>query len=829
MKLFVISLAVALGMDALWGAPTFRMRPMDDVDVLLLDKNGRAVTRRFTVLDHEEGALGAMKRADEKFIRAAATAAVEMDRKTLKVVVDCPVPSGMAVEKPEKGSVFCGDCVEFFVRPSLESTAYYQYAANADGRSTAIRYASPDTRVEGWKSSAKISVQDVPGGFRVAFEVPVAEVFKAPLKPGDRFGMNCTRSGRTAGGASTWSAVGGQFDNIDAFGTVVYGGPEAYFARRFAALSARNAKTYLSPDMAEKVAKEVQAVQDVVAQHASDPAAFMGLEEMLENLDKTLLEIAIKGRPFILYRPDDPWGNSLEPSAATRPLTNIFIRAARNAKTTCAIAAANLRDVGFMGQLKFFEDTIPKEFYQRGIAMTNSVARRFTIRQGFPVFNRSGRKLFDPMMELPMTTLLRLAPRESAPIFLELDTHGFAAGRYRATLAVKRAVPGYSNESIPVEVEVVDIDLDEVAADKAGYDYVGTTFLNGRRPSPNIARFLVERGYNVLFVNAWWEMFPRTDKDGTWHITDLSMLDNHIEAALAGGLAKDRVKLWIYMGMEANHPWNAPRDHRKERYPFASAKWDEGIRYMVKTIADHVRKRYGIGSNRIYWYTVDEPSGEIDDPTYKSCISRAYHAAKVIKSANPAYLTMTDPLPKFLESDKINEVLPKLAEVYDVIELYRNALTAKKKKLVAAMPFREVWTYSILDKEVGPAKYRRDVWENLRDGYREISTYWHMTLSAGGDTFDSTDCHSPDRYTDWATLYVDFANDAALLSRRQLAADMGAEEARLVMVLRRRFAGDATKLRRITEIIEKAVKVGTMTAMDAAREQLLDLVDGLKR
>ena len=824
MKIAAISLMMALGVSALHAAPTFRMRPMDDVDVLLLDKSGRAVTRRFTVLDHEEGALGAMKRADEKFIQAAATAAVAMDDKTLKVVVDCPVPSGMTAEKPEMGSAFAGDCVEFFVRPSLESTAYYQYAANAAGKTTAIRYASPDTRVEGWKSSVKISVQDVPGGFRVAFEVPMAEVFSTPLKPGDRFGMNCTRSGRTAGGASTWAAVGGKFDNIDAFGTVVYGGPEAYFARRFAALAARNAKTFLSPDLAEKAANEVRAVQDTVAQHASDPAAFLGLEEMLENLDKTLLEIAIKGRPFILYRPDDPWGNSLEPSAATRPLTNIFIRAARNAKTVQALAAANLRDVGFMGQLKFFEDAIPKEFYSRGMVATNGVARRFTIRQGFPVFNRSGRKLFDPMMELPMTTLLRLAPRESAPIFLELDTHGLAAGRYRATLAVKRAVPGYSNEAIPVEVEVVDVDLDEVAADKAGYDYVGTSFLNGRRPMPNVARLLVERGYNVLYVNAWHEMFPRTDKAGAWHIPDLSMLDNHIVAALAGGLAKDRVKLWIYMGMEASHPWNTPRDHRKERYPFASAKWDEGIRYMVKTIADHVQTRYGIGPDRIYWYPVDEPSGEIDDPAYKSGISRAYHAAKVIKSVDPAYLTMTDPLPNFLKSEKINTALPKLAEVYDVIEPYRNALTAEKKKLVAAMPFKEVWTYSILDKEVGPAKYRRDVWENLHDGYREISTYWHMTSSAGGDTFDSTDCHSPDRYSDYATLYVDFANDAALLSRRQLAADMGAEEARLVMVLRRRFAGDAAKLRRIAEIVERAVKTGTMAAMDTAREQLLDLV-----
>ena len=41
--------------------------------------------------------------------------------------------------------------------------------------------------------------------------------------------------------------------------------------------------------------------------------------------------------------------------------------------------------------------------------------------------------------------------------------------------------------------------------------------------------------------------------------------------------------------------------------------------------------------------------------------------------------------------------MPRLAEVYDVIELYRPSVTEEKKRLVAAQNLKEVWTYSAMD------------------------------------------------------------------------------------------------------------------------------------
>ncbi|MBR3221346.1 MAG: hypothetical protein IKF72_03870 [Kiritimatiellae bacterium] len=243
----------------------------------------------------------------------------------------------------------------------------------------------------------------------------------------------------------------------------------------------------------------------------------------------------------------------------------------------------------------------------------------------------------------------------------------------------------------------------------------------------------------------------------------------------------------------------------------------------MRELAAHVKARYGIGKDRIYWYPIDEPSGEIDDPTFNSTISRAYYAAKVIKEEDAANLTMTDPLPVFLESKAIDAALPRLAEVYDVIELYRPKVTAGKKRLVATQNIKEVWTYSIITKETHPVTYRRDYWQNMRDGYREIATFWHMTAAAGSP-FDSNDFATPGRYDDYASLYVDFANDAALLSRRQLVADMGYEDVRLVMWLRKRFNGNPAMLAKVDAIVKAAADSGTMEAMDSARDRLLSLV-----
>ena len=779
-------------------------------DVLILDETGHGETGSFRILDHEGEALGLMVSAEDKFVAAASTAKVEINSVRIRVTIDCPVPAGMAVEKSNRNA-WAGDGVELFIRPSLDSTVYYQYSANAANVFAARRNTAPDVMDGSWRTASSATVADTANGFAVTFVMPVGEVFKVPLKPGDVFGINFTRCGKTCSGLSTWAAVGDKFCNIDAYGKAIYGGVKAYFARRLADVKARFER-FEGFERFEKLKSQLVAAVD---ERGGDPAQFAAIEKMFADVDKAIISASLAGKSLLLFRPEDQWGNLLAPDEKSRPLESLRIRTARNSRAVVTFAAANLTDSAFVGQFKISDE---KEGDHAGRVTLPS---HMTVSQGFTIANRVGRALYDPIMPLPMNGLLRLASKETAPIYLELDTHGLVAGTYRATLSLKKATPGFTDETIVLEVEVVDANLDEVAVDRAGYDYVGNTFARGDG-AKNVAKLLVDRGYNVVFMTASW-IFPCERKDGSFAVKDFGHVDRHLDAVVAGGLPREKMKLWIYMAMEEQHPWNAPLNAQGRRCVPGDGKWEKGVKALLREFAAHVKARYGIGKDRIYWYPIDEPSGDIDDPLFKSSISRAYHAAKVIKEEAPANLTMTDPLPKFLESKAINAALPRLAEVYDVIELYRSAVTDEKKRLVAAQNFKEVWTYSIITKETSPAKYRRDYWENMRDGYREIATFWHMTQAAGSP-FDSSDFTSPGHYDDYASLYVDFSNDAALLSRRQLAADMGYEDVRLVMWLRKRFKNNPSMLAKVDAIVKETADKGTMSAMDSARDRLISIV-----
>ena len=807
MKLIVLMMALAV-------ATCFAVAD----NVLVLDENGQGATGRFRVLDHEGDALGLMVSAEEKFIAAASVARVEVDSSWIRVTIDCPVPEGMEVVKGARNA-WDGDGVELFIRPSMGKNIYYQYSANAAGVFDARRNWAPDVKDNNWRTAATATVSDHTNGFSVVFSVPFGEVFKEALKPGDVFGINFTRCGKTCSGMSTWAAVGSKFSNIDAFGMVVFGGGKAYFSRRIDAVRAKadaiNASSTARKAIDQKIAEAAAAVEE----RGHDASDFCRLEKSFADIEKSLISAKLSGKAVVMFRPNNPWGNRFAPTVEVSPLESLRIRSARNTRALAVFVAANLTDEPFVGEFKVA--AAPDEDV-KGAKRRGALARHLSFSQGFALADRVGRAIYDPTLPLPLNSLLRLAPNESVPIYVELDTHGLEAGTYHAELLLKKAMPGFSDEKVPLEITVLDADLDEVAVDRAGYNYVGRTFEKGKG-AKSVAKMLVDRGYNVVFVAPGY-IFAKEGKDGVFRISDFGVIDRQLDAMLAGGLSCERMKLWIYLGLEAGNSWNAALNRRGQRCNPGDGKWEKGVQAQVRDIAAHVKAKYGIGKDRIYWYPVDEPSGDIDDPTFKSSISRAYHAAKVIKEEDVANLTMTDPLPVFLESKAINKALPRLAEVYDVIELYRPKVTEEKKRLVAAQNLKEVWTYSIISKGTPPAVYRRDYWQNMRDGYREIATFWHMTAAAGSP-FDSNDFTKPGRYDDYASLYVNFANDAALLSRRQLAADMGFEEARLVIWLRNRFKGDAARLAKVDAIVKEAADAGTMSAMSTAHNNLLDLVD----
>jgi hypothetical protein len=279
--------------------------------------------------------------------------------------------------------------------------------------------------------------------------------------------------------------------------------------------------------------------------------------------------------------------------------------------------------------------------------------------------------------------------------------------------------------------------------------------------------------------------------------------------------------------------WNAPQAANGVYLKFGTPEYESGVVEAVSRFENHLLSRYGITKDRIYLYTLDEPSASdgVDDPKLKTKMSKVYRIGKVLKAADPGFVLFTNPhsYGPYAEK-KFNATLERLAECYDVIEFYRPNLTPAVVAKAKSLPFKELWTYCIWNKTSSPASYRRDVWENMRDGF-DISVYWHIDRMAGGDGFDSSDTMNAAndlRTTDEGSFYFDYDSGDFLQSRRSIAHDIGHEDLKLVKALRAKYANDAKRLAEIRRTVKEAADKGTMAAMDEAREKLLKIAGSNK-
>ncbi len=803
--------------------PEYRaVPPSDGAEVLVLGMDGSAKTGPFKIADAMDAQVfGQMNPAAAKFVDAAASATMSISGGMVRVTVDCPVPDGMKVVRTD--DPWSGDRAVVFIRPKADESQCFIYSINASGPTSGGLFGA---KKDGWRSHARMSVTNTVQGFVATLSVPVTDIFgDTPPQPGDTFGVNFVRDGRTCGGHSSWAMKGGSFNDAKwTFGTAVFGGVKPYFVRRLADARERGASV-AGDDAAAHAAVDAacQAVENAIVAHGDDPSAFASLERMFGDLERAFLTVAQKGRPLLVFQSANVWGNMPEPDLAASPLERIRLRTPRNTRRVVAFAIANLGGEPFVGNLKFFDRF--DGFYRTGSRQPppkDGVARHFTLRRSVTVSDKDGRAMYDPLAELPLGSLIEVAPGKTLPLFAELDTHGVAPGRREATLILRSATAGFPDSRIAVEVTVTDDDLDTVPSDKAGYTHLATSFGAGRcpfvAPATNCVRKLVERGYNVVLLSRIADIYPVCDTNGVWQRPSYEVLDRYVDAWVAGGLDPKRMKLWPYLGVEREHDlWWGLRDQAGRRVPFGTPKYDEGLLALVRFFAEHVQERYGIGRDRIIWYPVDEASGDLNDLMFKSSASRELHAGWIIRAENAANVLFWNPLPGFIRGggEAFRLAMKECAGLFDIIELYRPATTPEVVSLVKELGFKKVWGYHISSKYSGAGCYRNAVWRHLRDGFSETMAYWHMDESSA---LDARPQHP------YGTCYIDWDADELMLSRRQLAADMAAEEGRLVNYLRLKAKDDPAKLARIDALVKAAAEGDSMAAMDAALEQLMELL-----
>ncbi len=436
-----------------------------DPNLLVTGRDRLEWSEPFTVYDRETSTLGAFEKADRKFQENAARTAVQIDADNLYVTFRCPVPADARVEVSEDVP-WKGDCVEFFCRTS--PGGYYQYVVNAGGAMAAYRYAAEGVRDTKWRSGAIAGVKTTAQEYVVEIKIPRHEIELAGQPVPLFIKGNFTRSGATAGGLSSWSAVGRNFHNTGGFGKLLISSRGEYFMQKLRHLNADLAQ-FSSSELKSKAEAKIAEADKIIASQGNDPYSWDQLSNSIYNLEQLFLQLSLRGKPYLITEAPG-WENVYSLTKNIKPLREISVTMGRNSRVLYGFSFSNLTERPFMGQLKFLAalDNLSRFNAQPD----NVLYRHLKLYEGIPVPEQNNQFNHDPLCELPLNSLLRVPAKTTSSLWLMVDSNGLAAGKYNGYLYLKSSSPDFPDEKIELEMNVLDIDLKQIKVDSFNYNYL---------------------------------------------------------------------------------------------------------------------------------------------------------------------------------------------------------------------------------------------------------------------------------------------------------------------------------------------------------------------
>ena len=119
--------------------------------------------------------------------------------------------------------------VEFFVDPGCSRLSYCQFCATARGH----KFQASSKKEGEWNASWNVKTRVEANGYTLLLRIPFASLDVPRPAVGDVWGLNVCRNRDTF--HSTWSPVGGYFNNVGSFGRLVFGSFEQWYGEAFVA------------------------------------------------------------------------------------------------------------------------------------------------------------------------------------------------------------------------------------------------------------------------------------------------------------------------------------------------------------------------------------------------------------------------------------------------------------------------------------------------------------------------------------------------------------------------------------------------------------------
>ncbi len=735
--------------------------------------------------------------ADSKFQKTASRAAMFYHDNTLYAAIKAPFPAGMTPKAEQKTgeNIWADDCVEFFLHPGGEF--YYQVLVNAKGAWQVLKYTAEGNlpvpwQPEGIQAAATLNA----GEFKVEIAVPFASIGETAPAAGTLWRGNFAREGATCGGLSSWAPVGTSFLASDRFGKLVFGSRRAYFEKQLSVLAER-AAAFSGKD--RNLAAELEKLKQSIATNGDKAAAWTSLHNQLAAAGNLIVQAVNSGKKQLVLG-GDIWANfgpDRKVPFGANEIAEISLSAPRGARATGSFLVANITARPLMNNLIFKAD--------KGSEKLDKLVRFREV--GYIELN-GGTMIPDPIFELPLGSMLRVAPGSTGIIWLDVDCRKLEAGTYSGVITLYPSYSGFEQKEIALKLNVSPVDISGV--------YVRNWTYAIR--DPWTVQALKDYEFNCI-IPIPHHYYPQYDQDGK---AIFPRLDAQIHALLDNGVPLKEVFILFYPEFSLWADMKLP-DGRWGK--FMEPDWQKELAKRLVLLRDYLKSKYGISYDQYAFYPTDEPNGDPDDPKDKAYF--AFAGGKFIKGVDPKFQLFTNPY-KLTDGRQ-----QRYFELFEILEPFYPQMNRELIKQYRESG-REIWTYSIFEKSVSPARYRHLFWENLDGGFEGAATFYDM-FATSGDAFNSYDSHDGGKViADYAAAYRNTRLEQLTPSRRLEAWYLGYVDFKLAKFCRERIAeqkkqglNTAAAEAELAEIIQLGYKPNGN--MDEARAKLLSLGEKLIR
>ena len=737
--------------------------------------------------------------ADEKFVKVASRAAMLFDDENLYMAVCSPIPEGMKAITGSPQGVWRDDHVEIFLRPADSIEFYYQLMIGANGTWQGLKHWISNSTMEEWvPEGLQISARMGEKGFDIEILLPFASFGEKTPASGAVWTGNFGRSGKTCGGLSTWAPVGTSFLSPDRFGKFVLGSRKAYFKKQIQSLEAEMAKRQdeLSPTVHEAHTHLAQSVEE----NGEAPENWLSLHNQIRSLENQIVQTVNKGKTHLVWQ-DDPWGNfgpDRKIPFETRELEVLNMETAKGARAISAFFVSNLTDRALMTNLMFLTD--PKK---KNDAKFQSFASKVRFRELTYIEMNGGKMIPDPVFDLPVGSMLRVAPNTTSIVWLDVDTADLEPGNYSGTIRLFPSFSGFEQKEIKLNLRVSPVDISNVFVRTWTYGFRNETVFHALR----------EYGFNV--INAIPPDYtPAFDADGK---VKYPRLEAKLDILEANGISRKEM-LWLFY--PEFYLWSNTKTNDGKWVKFLEPEWKKIWTERYRLLRDWLKEQ-GFDYDQFVFEPTDEPNGDPADPESKAWY--AFEGGKFLKEVDPKFRLLENPYRVMDGRQK------QYFELFDILVPFYPAMD---RKVITEYreSGREIWSYTVSQKGVSAPAYRHRFWENLDAGFSGPACFYSLMVNLS-DPFNSYDS-SGKNTVDYDASYWNRRVCQVAPSRRLEAWYLGLVDFKTVKFIRGKIAerkktgiNTEAEEKELTEIIQEGFRSGG--SMELAGKRLLALAERL--